>query len=213
MTEELEDYILDHISPEPPELYQLWRRTNIHHLYPRMCSGHLQGRLLKLLTRMAAPERILELGAFTGYSTLAIAEGMPPAAVLHTIEASDEIALELDATLKASPRADSVCLHIGDALDLIGPLSREAGPWDMVYIDANKRQYISYLELLLPHIRPGATIICDNTLWGGKVTDPGARDPQTEAIRAFNSFLASHPRIDTCVILPLRDGLTLATVK
>ena len=213
MTEELEEYILSHISPEPPELYQLWRRTNIHHLYPRMCSGHLQGRLLKLLTRMASPERILELGAFTGYSTLSIAEGMPPGAALHTIEASDEIALELSATLAASPRAADISLHIGDALDLIEPLSRRASPWDMVYIDANKRQYIDYLGLLLPHMRPGATIICDNTLWGGKVTDPGARDSQTEAIRAFNSFLSSHPRIDTCVILPLRDGLTLATVK
>ncbi len=213
MTEELEDYILANISPEPPELYQLWRRTNIHHLYPRMCSGHLQGRLLKLLTRMAAPERILELGAFTGYSTLALAEGMPPGATLHTIEASDEIALELSDTLRASPRADSISLHIGDALDLIEPLSRQAGPWDMVYIDANKRQYTDYFELLLPHLRPGATLICDNTLWGGKVTDPEARDSQTEAIRAFNAFISTHPRVDTCVILPLRDGLTLATIK
>ncbi|MCM1029131.1 MAG: O-methyltransferase [Pseudoflavonifractor sp.] len=213
MTDALEEYILQNISPEPKALYEIWRHTNLHHLYPRMCSGHLQGRLLKLLTEMAAPKRIIELGAFTGYSTLSIAEGMPAGARLHTIEADDEMEEELRRRLEASSRGADITLHIGDALEMIEPLSRQAGPWDMAYIDANKREYRQYVEQLMPHMSTGATLVCDNTLWGGKVTDPEAHDTQTEAIRSFNTWIATHPRVKTCVIIPLRDGLTLVTLK
>ncbi|MDE5627064.1 MAG: O-methyltransferase [Candidatus Amulumruptor sp.] len=214
MTEALEDYILANISPEPAELTDVYRSTYLHHLYPRMCSGHLQGRILKLLTCVTRPRLILELGTFTGYSALAIAEGMPAGAQLHTIEIDDEMEPELTERFAASPRAADIRLHIGDALDLIDPVSREAGAkWDMVYIDANKRLYTEYFDALLPHMAPGALMIIDNTLWDGKVTDPAAHDAQTEAIRAFNSYLAEHPAVDTVAILPLRDGLTLATLK
>lgn len=213
MTEELEDYILANITPEPPELAEVYRSTFLHHLYPRMCSGHLQGRILKILTAIARPQRILELGAFTGYSALAIAEGMPAGSKLHTIEIDDEMESELTERFAASPRAADISLHIGDALALIDPVSLDAGPWDMVYIDANKRHYKQYFDRLLPHMAPGAMMLIDNTLWDGKVVDPSAHDPQTEAIRAFNAYAAAHPAVDTLAILPLRDGLTILTLK
>lgn len=210
MTEELEDYILANISPEPEELERVYRDTYLHHLYPRMCSGHLQGRILKALTRMVRPRRVIELGTFTGYSALAIAEGLPPQGELHTVEIDDEREPELLELFDPHPQ---ISLHIGDALSLIEPLTTEAGPWDMAYIDADKRHYREYFDLLLPGMAPGATVIVDNTLWDGKVADPSARDPQTEAVRAFNRYAASHPAVDTAAILPLRDGLTLLTLK
>lgn len=211
MTEELEDYILGNISPEPQELAGIYRHTYLHSLYPRMCSGHLQGRILKALTRMVRPQRVIELGTFTGYSAIAIAEGLPEGAVLHTIEIDDEREEELLGRFAPHPE---ITLHTGDAIDLIPAVSAEAGePWDMAYIDADKRLYRRYFDLLLPHMAPGATMIIDNTLWDGKVADPAARDPQTEAIRDFNRYLASHPATDTAAILPLRDGLTLAILK
>ena len=213
MTEQLEDYILANISPEPEELKAVYRSTYLHHLYPRMCSGHLQGRILKLLTRMVRPRRIIELGTFTGYSALAIAEGMPAGAQLHTIEVDDEMEPELAGRFAASARGADITLHIGDALELIAPVSVASGPWDMAYIDANKRHYTEYFDLLLPFMAPGATIIADNTLWDGKVADPGARDAQTEAIRRFNAYVARHEAVDTVAILPLRDGLTIIRKK
>lgn len=213
MNAELEDYILANISPEPPELTEVYRSTYLHHLYPRMCSGHLQGRILKILVQMIRPHRILELGTFTGYSTLSIAEGMPAGSQLHTVEIDDEMEQELQERFAASPRADDIFLHIGDALELIDPVSLESGPWDLVYIDANKRHYREYFDLLLPHMARGGLVIADNTLWGGKVTDPNANDAQTAAIRDFNAYVASHPAVDTVAILPMRDGLTLITLR
>ncbi len=212
MTEELEDYILANISPEPPELTEVYRSTYLHHLYPRMCSGHLQGRILKLLVRMARPMRILELGTFTGYSALSIAEGMPAGGKLHTIEVDDEMEPELRERFAASKRGADITLHIGDALELIEPVSLENGPWDLAYIDANKRQYRDYFDRLLPFMAPGATMIIDNTLWDGKVIDPKAHDAQTEAIRDFNAYVSRHPSVDTVAILPMRDGLTIVSL-
>lgn len=210
MTEELEDYILANISPEPEELERVYRDTYLHHLYPRMCSGHLQGRILKALARMARPQRVIELGTFTGYSAIAIAEGLPEGGRLHTIEIDDEREPELLERFAAHP---AITLHIGDALELIPAVTAEGGPWDMAYIDADKRLYRQYFDLLLPAMAPGATMIVDNTLWDGKVTDRSAHDPQTEAIRSFNSYLASHHAVDTAAILPLRDGLTIVTLR
>lgn len=206
MTPELEDYILGHIDPEPELLHEVYRRTYLNHLYPRMCSGHLQGRILKMLTRMIAPRRILELGTFTGYSALSIAEGMPEGAELHTVEIDDELEDELQALFEGSPRGGDIILHIGDAKEWI---SRLGGEWDMVYMDANKREYTEYFEAVLPVLKPGGYIIADNTLWGGKVAEsPAPTDPQSRGIMAFNDLVASDPRVET-VILPFRDGLTL----
>lgn len=206
MTPELEDYILGHIDPEPELLHEVYRRTYLNHLYPRMCSGHLQGRILKMLTRMIAPRRILELGTFTGYSALSIAEGMPDGAELHTVEIDDELENELLALFGGVSRGSDIILHIGDAREWI---SRLGGNWDMVYMDANKREYTEYFEAVLPLVKPGGYILADNTLWGGKVAEsPAPTDPQSRGIMAFNDLVASDSRVET-VILPLRDGLTL----
>lgn len=205
----MEDYILEHISPEPEHLRRLYRQTYLRHLYPRMCSGHLQGRLLKMLTQMIRPRRIIELGAFTGYSALCMAEGMPDGAELHTIEINDEMADELRQTFAASPWAGSIHLHIGDALDIIPRLD---GQWDMAFVDANKRLYSEYYEALLPRMAHGGYILADNTLWDAHVLDPeAARDPQTAGIQAFNDLVAGDRRVEK-VILPIRDGLTLIRV-
>lgn len=197
-----EEYILAHIEPEPARLAELNRHTQLHHLYGHQCSGHYQGRLLSMLSAMMAPRRIIELGCFTGYSTLCLAEGLRPDGELHTIEINDEDADELSERFASDPR---IHLHIGDALNLIPTLP---SGWDLAFIDANKRHYCEYLELLLPRMRPGGIIMADNTLWGGKITDPSAHDTQTEGIRRFNDMVAAHPELHP-VILPVRDGLTL----
>lgn len=208
----LDDYIEAHISPEPEQLARISRNTGLYHLYPRMCSGHMQGRLLKMLTAMIAPKRILEVGAYTGYATLCMAEGMPDDAQLHTIEVDDENEDELRREFSLHPAASRIHLHIGDALSIIPSLHSR---WDMVLIDANKRHYVEYLEAVLPQMRPGSFILADNTLWGGKVlhhTRLGSKpDAQTRGILRFNDFVAHHPRLETAII-PVRDGLTILRV-
>lgn len=202
----LEEYIEAHISPEPPRLTRLYRDTYLHHLYPRMCSGHLQGRILKMLTAMIAPKRALELGAFTGYSAMCIAEGMPPGAELHTVEIDDEMADELRELFDESPRGADIHLHIGDAEKVVPELE---GEWDMVFIDANKRRYPAYLTMILPRLTKGGYILADNTLWDGKVVEETTHsDPQLQGILDFNRMVAENPSLEK-VILPLRDGLTL----
>ncbi|MDE6484121.1 MAG: O-methyltransferase [Duncaniella sp.] len=209
MTPDLEQYILDHISPEPEQLRRLYRHTHLHRLYPRMCSGHLQGRILKMLTAMIAPRRVIELGTYTGYSALCIAEALTGDAELHTVEINDEWADDIRATFDASPHGSRITLHIGDALSVIPAIG---GHWDMAYIDANKRNYIEYIEALLPVMEPGGFIIADNTLWDGKVADTASsHDAQTLGVAAFNDYVARHRQLET-VILPIRDGLTLIRV-
>lgn len=209
MISDPEDYILDHISPEPLHLAELYRATHLNHLYPRMCSGHLQGRTLAMLTAMIRPRRVLELGTFTGYSALCLAENLPKGGEVHTIEIDDEMEPELTELFATAPGGDRITLHIGDALNVIPTVP---GPWDLVYIDADKRLYCEYLEAVLPQMSPGGFIIADNTLWDGKVFDITANhDTQTLGLDRFNSLVAAHPRLST-VILPLRDGLTLMQV-
>lgn len=206
MTEQLEEYILDHISPEPELLARLNRDTHVTHLYSRMCSGHLQGRILKMLTSMIRPQRILELGTFTGYSALCFAEGMPEGAEIHTVEIDDEVEDFARERFDRSPRSTDIHLHIGDAMDIVPQLE---GEFDLVFIDANKRLYTEYFEMVLPRVRTGGYILADNTLWDGKVANPEANhDPQTRGVMAFNDHIARDPRVET-VILPLRDGLTI----
>ena len=206
MTPQLEEYILEHISPEPPALKKLNRDTHVYHLYSRMCSGHLQGRILKMLTTMIAPKRILELGTYTGYSALCFAEGMPEDAEIHTIEIDDEIEDFTRERFESSPYADRIHFHIGNALDVIPTIP---GDFDLVFIDANKRIYTEYFEAVINRVRKGGYIFADNTLWDGKVTDPkAAGEPQTAGVMRFNDLVAHDPRVET-VILPLRDGLTI----
>lgn len=204
----LDDYISAHIDAEPEALHRLWRRTYSRHVYPRMCSGHVQGRLLAMLAAIARPRRVVELGTFTGYSALCLAEGMPPDGELHTIEIDDEMEPEL-LQLFAQPHPGApVTLHTGDALEILPQLP---GTWDMAFIDANKRLYTEYYELLVPRMNPGGIILADNTLWSGKVPDPAAHDAQTEALRRFNDHVAADARVSK-VILPVRDGLTVIRV-
>lgn len=186
-----------------------------------MCSGHLQGRLLKMLCLLTNAHRILELGTFSGYSALSMAEGLTPdpdtgCCELHTIEVFDELEDFLqDVMYKAGDLGKRVHLHFGDALDLLPMLKPTDGnPWDIVFIDADKRIYHEYYELILPHVRPGGLIIADNTLWDGKVLNPQPResDTQTLGLQHFNDLLAQDTRVEK-VILPMRDGLTLVRVK
>lgn len=206
MFDALDDYIADHISPEPPILLETRRHTFLTRLYPNMCSGHVQGRVLKMLTELIAPRRVLELGTFTGYSTLCIAEGMPSGGELHTVEIDDEYEDELRELFSSAEAVPRIHLHIGDALEIV---PRMPGDWDMVLIDANKRFYGKYLEMIVPRVRIGGYILADNTLWAEKVINPhSAREPQTRGIMEFNDMVAADERLEKC-ILPLRDGLTL----
>lgn len=204
--ERLERYVADHIDPEPENLARLNRAAHTRLLYSRMCSGHLQGRLLKMLVSMIKPRRVLEIGAFVGYSALCIAEGIPADGEMHTIEINDELEDFIREALDASPFGRKVTLHIGDAVDLIPAIG---GEWDLVFIDGNKRQYVDYYEMVMPSLRQGGYILADNTLWDGKVADPGSyHDVQTRGVARFNDRVASDPRVQR-VIVPLRDGLTI----
>lgn len=206
----LEEYILDHSDREPEQLAKLNRDVNLRLLYPRMCSGHLQGRILTMLTAMIAPRNALELGTYAGYSALCIAEGLPEGGHLDTVEIDDEIEEFIRARLSESPYGGKVSLHIGDSALVLPTLGKL---YDMVYMDANKRTYCETYEAVLPMVRPGGFILADNTLWDGKVTDPSANhDPQTLGICRFNDMVAADPRVNR-VMLPLRDGLTLIRVK
>lgn len=204
----LEEYILGHIDPEPDHLKKLNRDTHVTCLYANMCSGHLQGRLLKMLTRMIKPKRVLELGTFTGYSALCLAEGMEEGTEIHTIEINDELEEFILSHIDESPCGGRIHLHIGDASDILPAIG---GEWDLVFIDANKRRYTEYYEAIMPHVRQGGFIIADNTLWYGKVTD-GSHDAQTAGILEFNDHVASDPRVEK-VMIPLRDGLTIIYKK
>lgn len=206
----LDDYILAHIDPEPEYLHRLWRATNLHLNYPRMASGHLQGRLLKMLVHMVQPRRVLEIGTFTGYSTLCMASALTDGAELHTIEINDEQEDFTRPWLEGSPWADKIHLHIGDALDLMPSL----GTFDLVFIDADKRHYVDYYRAILPHVRTGGFILADNTLWDGHVVDTdtahqtAGKEAQTQGIKDFNDLVAADSAVER-VILPLRDGLTI----
>ncbi len=206
----LEQYILDHIDVEPELLRKLNRDAHTNLLHPRMISGHLQGRLLKMFCRMIQPKYILELGTYTSYATMCLAEGATDDAEVHTIEVYDELEDFIMKYLHQSKLKDKIHLHIGDALEIIPTLDRT---FDLVFIDANKRTYIEYYEAIFDKVRSGGLIIADNTLWDGKVLEtPKPSDKQTIAIQAFNDMIAKDERVEK-VILPIRDGLTLIWKK
>ena len=205
MTEALEEYVLGHIDPESDYMHRLWRATQLHLLYGRMASGHLQGRLLKMLVGMIRPKLVLEIGTYSGYSGLCIAEGLEEDAHLHTVEINDE---QEDFTLSRfqnSPYKDRITMHIGDALEVVPRLGLT---FDMAFIDGDKRKYVEYYEMVMEHLNEGGYILADNTLWDGHVVEEDAKDAQTEGIRMFNDFVATDKRVEK-VILPLRDGLSI----
>ncbi len=206
MTQDLEDYIEAHIDPEPEELRRIDRATNIRLLNGRMCSGHIQGRLLKMLVRMIRPRRVLELGTFSGYSALCMAEALEPGATLHTVEVDDELEDFIHANLASAPAGESITLHIGDAMETMR--GWDDGAFDLIFIDADKRAYADYYGEALRLLRPGGFIIADNTLWDGHVVEGCRHSSQTEGIIRFNDLVASDPRVEKAIV-PLRDGLTL----
>ena len=211
MQEELEEYILSHIDAEGKVLSDLNRATHLYHLRPRMCSGHLQGRMLKMFVRMIRPQRILELGTFTGYSALCLAEGLADdSCEVHTIEIDDELEDFIKSHFALSPLANRITLHIGDAREVLATIN---GDFDLVFIDANKREYCEYYNLVFDRVRPGGFIIADNTLWDGKVVEWGKKlDAQTAGILQFNDMGAADERVEK-VIVPIRDGLTIIHKK
>ena len=202
----LDDYIEAHIDPEPDCLYTIDRLTNLRLLNGRMCSGHLQGRLLKMLTSMIAPKRVLELGTFSGYSALCMAEALADDARLDTLEVDDELEDFIRQNLELSPHGHKVTLHIGDALATMEGF--EAEEFDLIFIDADKRRYADYYHAALRLLRPGGYIIADNTLWDGHVTETASKSAQTVGIQHFNDIVAKDPAVER-VIIPLRDGLTI----
>lgn len=207
----IEDYICSHIDPEPEWLRSIDRDTNLHLYNPRMCSGHLQGRLLKMLVRMCGCRHVLELGTYSAYSALCIAEGLPDGGQVHTVEANDELEDFIRRSLARSPLGNKVSLHIGDALDLIPALSDAETPWDMVFIDADKRHYADYYALVKLYVRRGGMIVADNTLWDGHVVAGERHSAQTLGVMKFNDLVAGDRDVEK-VILPLRDGLTLIRI-
>ena len=208
--QQLEDYILAHTIEEDPVLKRLYRETYLKLVNGRMCSGHLQGSLLTFFSRMISPQRILEIGTYTGYSAICLAKGLPVGGRLHTIEINDELEQFAAGYFAETGLSECIVQHIGDATDIL-PLLDEK--FELAFLDADKRQYLTHYELILQKITPGGLIIADNTLWGGKVVGKISRDDgQTIAIMAFNDFVKTDPRVEA-TILPVRDGMTLIRKK
>ncbi len=209
--DKLERYARRHSDREPEVLRRIERLSNTRLIHGRMCSGHLQGRLLKMLTEMIRPTLAVELGTFSAYSAICIAEGLPEGGRLVTIEHNDELEDFIRERLAESGLEERVELRIGDAMERLAEFKAESV--DMMFIDADKRAYCDYFSEAKRIVRQGGFIIADNTLWDGHVVDPEYdRDPQTAGIRRFNDLVASDPEVEK-VMLPLRDGLTLIRKK
>ncbi len=210
LPERIDEYVVAHSQPEPELLKELSRETWQKVLAPRMLSGHLQGRVLSMLSKLICPENILEIGTYTGYSALCLAEGMSNNGELHTIDINEELHDFQRKYFDRSELGDRIIQHTGNALEIIPKLKKT---FDLVFIDADKRNYPRYLELLLPKLEKGAVILSDNVLWSGKVVEPLQPDDEdTRALLQYNKLLNKHPKLET-VILPIRDGLTISRVK
>ena len=202
----IEQYILSHLEKEDPLLNRLHRETNLKTVNGRMCSGHLQGSILTLISHLVKPLRILEIGTFTGYSALCLVKGLAEGGMLHTIEINEEYESIASAYFAESGFQDKIVQHIGAAEDIIPSLDET---FDLVFLDADKRLYVSHYHLLFPKVRIGGIIIADNTLWGGKVVSHSAHpDEHTKGIMQFNDLVKDDPRVET-FMLPIRDGMTI----
>ncbi|GET32329.1 O-methyltransferase [Prolixibacter bellariivorans] len=206
---DLENYILEHIEEEDPVLAQLNRDTHAKQLYARMCSGHLQGSILTLLSKLIEPKRILELGTFTGYSALCLAKGLQSDGVLHTIEINDELEDFAAHYFDLAGMRNRIVQHIGDASTILPTFDE---PFDLIFMDADKRSYPEHYEMIVPLVREGGIIIADNTLWDQKVLDEEISDEQTAGILRFNDLVKNDSRVET-YLFPVRDGLTVLRKK
>lgn len=206
----LDDYILSHTTAPDEYLQKLYRATNLHLLRPRMASGHLQGQLLRMLMQMANPQTVVEIGTFSGYSALAMASGMKAGAKVYTFEINDEQECFTRPWLEAAPYEAKVEMMVGNVFELLPPLNLSI---DAAFVDANKREYVEYYDLLMRYTHSGSLILADNVLWDGHVVDPAYdRDAQTQGIRRFNDYVAQDDRVEQ-LILPERDGLSVIRVK
>lgn len=202
----IEEYILNHSDSEDPILAELNRETNLKILRPRMLSGHLQGKILEMISKMICPDRILEIGTYTGYSAICLAKGLKENGILHTIEINDELNEIITKYVEKSNLQNCIQTHFGDALELIPSLNEK---FDLVFIDGDKREYLDYYNLAFKYTKQGGFLLVDNVLWSGKVIELDTPDDEyTKGIFDFNEFLKNDTRVEK-VILPLRDGLTL----
>ncbi len=209
LSQDLEDYIEQHSMPEPPLLATLNKETYQKILLPRMCSGHFQGRVLSLLSKLINPKNILEIGTFTGYATLCLCEGMQANGHLHTIDIKEELVDFQRKYFDKSGFGSQISQHLGNAVNIIPTLETT---FDLVFIDADKENYINYFNLILPKMNLGGIILSDNVLWSGKVVEPLQKNDQsTKILLEYNKLLKNHPQLET-VLLPIRDGLTVSRV-
>ncbi|MBO4646473.1 MAG: O-methyltransferase [Bacteroidales bacterium] len=206
ITQELEEYCEAHSTPESDLLYRINRETHVKVMNPRMLSGHLQGMFLAAIVRMMRAQTVLEIGTYTGYSAICMAEALPENGRLDTIEINVELEDMIRRNFAQSPAAAKLQLHIGDALQVIPSLP---SPWDLVFMDADKEDYIAYYELVLPLVRPGGFILADNVLWSGKVLEAAApADKDTQALCQFNKYILEDQRVKN-LLLPFRDGMMI----
>ena len=211
IAQNLADYAEKHTSPEPALLAELNRDTYANVLTPRMLSGHIQGRVLSMFSKMIKPKAILEIGTYTGYAALCMAEGLTADGVLHTIDIDEELETRINKFVSQSPFAHQVKLHIGNALDIIPTLNES---FDLVFIDADKENYAAYYDLLIDRLPSGAVLIADNVLWSGKVLDADQlpKDNDTKALNSFNKKIQVDSRVEN-VLMPIRDGLMVIRKK
>jgi predicted O-methyltransferase YrrM len=202
----IHEYCEQHTSSQSELLTEIERATHLKTTQPRMLSGHLQGRFLSMISKMQRPKSILEIGTFTGYASLCMAEGLAHDGALHTLEVNEELEPMIQNFWAQSPYRDQLHLHITDAKTFI---EKESGPWDLVFMDAAKKEYPLYFDLLQDKVPSGGLIIADNVLWSGKVADPNAKDASTEALRVYAQKVQDHPDWEN-VMVPLRDGLLMA---
>tara|TARA_R110001606_G_scaffold95617_1_gene211561 strand:+ start:695 stop:1336 length:642 start_codon:yes stop_codon:yes gene_type:complete len=206
----LESYLADHSQEEPKLLQELTRETHLKVIQPRMLTGHFQGRVLSLLSKLINPLNILEIGTYTGYSALCLAEGLQKNGQLHTIDVNAELSQIQRTYFNRSDYGTQIIQHVGNALDIIPKLDIT---FDLIFIDAEKKQYDNFLEAVLPKTKSGSVILSDNVLWSGKVFEPlDPKDVTTKVLLDYNKKLSEHPLLET-VLLPIRDGLTLSRVK
>jgi len=210
ISQKITDYAEAHTTPESAALKNLNRETNAKVLMPRMLSGHLQGRVLSMFSHMIQPKRILEIGTYTGYSAICLSEGLVEGGILHTIDINEELKPMALNYFKLSGCEQKIKLHTGNALQVVPSLNET---WDIVFIDADKKNYSAYYDMVIPRMRKGGFIIADNVLWSGKVLEnPGDMDGDTKAISDFNLKILSDNRVES-VLLPIRDGLFIARTK
>jgi predicted O-methyltransferase YrrM len=210
ISQELEDYIEKHSEKEPDLLAALNKETYQKILLPRMLSGHFQGRVLSMLSKLIRPVNILEIGTFTGYAALCLCEGMQENGQLHTIDIKEELETIQRKYFDKSPWGNQIFQHLGEAIAIIPTLELK---FDLVFIDADKENYLNYFEMILPKMNKGGIILSDNVLWSGKVLEPLQKnDVSTKVLLEYNELLKNNPRVET-VLLPIRDGLTVSRVR